>query len=146
MNRTPWWAMSLVVLLSVIVYGCKLDDITAGDFGSGNPDATAGTLTVSMTTPNVDDGAIRLTITGPFVTTPRAASPGHRVFTLQRSPQELDVVVVGDLQSGAILILPVRDTQVAPEYQVTITAVADRAGELRADSSGYSTMVLRSAE
>ena len=55
-------------------------------------------------------------------------------------------MVVGDLQSGAILILPVRDTQAAPEYQVTITAVADRAGELRADSSGYDTLVLRSAE
>ncbi len=146
MNRTQQLAMSLVVLLSAVVYGCKLDDITAEDFRSGDPGTNAGTLTVSMTTPHVDDGAIRFTITGPFVTTPRAASPGHRVFTLQRSPQELDVVVVGDLESGAILILPVRDTEVAPEYQAIITEVADRTGSLRADSNGYSTQVLRSAQ
>jgi hypothetical protein len=56
------------------------------------------------------------------------------------------VVVVGDLESGAILILPVRDTEVAPEYQVVITEVADRTGSLRADSNGYSTQVLRSAQ
>jgi hypothetical protein len=138
--------MGLVVLLSVAVYGCKLDDITAEDFRSGDPGTTAGTLTVSMTTPHTDDGAIRFTMTGPYVTTPRAALPGHRVFTMQRSPQELDVVVVGDLESGAILILPVRDTEAAPEYLVTITEAADRTSELRADLSGYSTQVLRSAQ
>jgi hypothetical protein len=146
MNRGPRWAMGLVVLLSVAVYGCKLDDITAEDFRSGNNDGAAGTLTVSMTTRHTDDGAIRFTMTGPFVTTPRAASPSHKVFTMQRSPQELDVVVVGDLESGAILILPVRDTEAAPEYQVTITEAADRTSELRADLSGYSTQVLRSAQ
>lgn len=146
MNRAPRWAMGLVVLLSVAVYGCKLDDITAEDFRSGNTDTTAGTLTVSLTTPNMDDGAIRFTVTGPFVTTPRAASSGHLVFTMQRSPQELDVVVVGDLQSEAILILPVRDTQAAADYQVTITEVATRTSALRTDLSGYGTQVLRSAD
>lgn len=146
MNRTMRWAMGLVALLSMVVYGCKLDDITAEDFGSGNGDPTAGTLTVSLITPNTDDGAIRFTLTGPYVTTPRVASADHLVFTRQLSPQELDVVVVGDLQSEPILILPVRNTQAAPEYQVTITEVATRTDSLRPDLSGYGTRVLRSAE
>ena len=146
MNRALRWAIGLVVLLSVAVYGCKLDDLTAGNTDSGSDDPIAGTLTVSLTTPNADDGAIRFTLTGPFVTTPRAASPGHLVFTRQRSSQELDVVVVGDLQSEAILILPVRDTRTAPDYRVTITEVATRTNALRTDLTGYGTLVLRSAE
>jgi len=146
MNRAPRWAMGLVVLLSVVVYGCKLGDITAEDFRSGDSDPTTGTLTVSLTTPHADDGAIRFTLIGPFVTTPRPASSNHLVFTLQRSPQELDVVVVGDLQSEAILILPVRNTLAAPEYRVTITEVATRTNTLRTDLSGYGTQVLRSAQ
>ncbi len=146
MNRALRWATGLVILLSVAAYGCKLDDVIAGNSGSGDTDPTAGTLTVSLTTPHTDDGAIRFTVTGPFVTTPRAASPGHLVFTRQRSPQELDVVVVGDLQSEAILILPVRDTRTAPDYQVTITEVATRTNALRTDLTGYGTLVLRSAE
>lgn len=146
MNRALRWATGLVILLSVAVYGCKLDDVIAEGPGSGDTDPTAGTLTVSLTTPHTDDGAIRFTLTGPFVTTPRAASPGHLVFTRQRSPQELDVVVVGDLQSEAILILPVRDTRTAPDYQIVITEVATRTSALRTDLSGYGTQVLRSAQ
>ena len=146
MNRALRWATFLVVLLSLAVYGCKLDDLTAGNDGSGGTDPTAGTLTVSLTTPNADDGAIRFTLTGPFVTTPRAASADHLVFTRQRSPQELDVMVLGDLGSEAILILPVRDTHNAPDYQVTITQVATRTNALRTDLTGYSTRVLRSAQ
>jgi hypothetical protein len=146
MNGVPRWAMGLVVLLSVAVYGCKLDDVTAEDFRSGDPDSPTGTLTVSLTTPHADDGAIRFTMTGPFMTTPRAAVPGHLVYTLQRSTQELDVMVMGDFQSGPILILPVRNTQAAPDYQVTITEAATRTGALRTDLSGYSTRVLRSAQ
>lgn len=146
MNRALRWATGIGVLLSVAAYGCKLDDVIVGNSGSGDTDPTAGTLTVSLTTPHTDDGAIRFTVTGPFVTTPRAASPGHLVFTRQRSSQELDVVVVGDLQSEAILILPVRDTRTAPDYQVTITEVATRTNALRTDLTGYGTLVLRSAE
>lgn len=145
MNRALRWAVALVVLLSVAVSGCKLDDLVVGVDDGGNTDPTAGTLTVSLTTPNADDGAIRFTLTGPFVTTPRAASVGHLVFTRQRSPQELDVVVVGDLGSEAILILPVGNTEVAPDYRVTITQVATRTNALRTDLTGYSTRVLRSA-
>lgn len=145
-NR-PWrWALGLAVLLSVVVYGCKLDDLTAGNIDSGGTDPSAGSLTVILTTPNPDDGAIRFTVTGPYVTTPRPASTSHLVFTMQRSQQELDVVVVGDFQSEPILILPVRDTQAAPEYRVTITEVATRTNALRTDLSGYDTQVLRSAE
>ncbi len=145
MNRALRWAIGLVVLLSVAVYGCKLDDLTAGNSDSGSDDPTVGTLTVSLTTQNADDGAIRFTLTGPFVTTPRAASAGHLVFTRQRSPRELDVVVLGDLGSEAILILPVGNTDAAPDYRVTITQVATRTNALRTDLTGYSTRVLRSA-
>ncbi len=145
MNRALRWAVGLVVLLSVAISSCKLDDLTTGISNGGDPDPTAGTLTVSLTTPNADDGAIRFTLTGPFVTTPRAASAGHLVFTRQRSPQELDVVVVGDLGSEAILILPVGNTDAAPDYRVTITQVATRTNALRTDLTGYSTRVLRSA-
>ena len=144
MTRVLRWTVGLVVLLSV-ASGCKLDDLTTGVDDGGNTDPTAGTLTVSLTTPNSDDGAIRFTLTGPFVTTPRPAAAGHRVFTRQRSPQELDVVVVGDLGSEAILILPVGNTEVAADYRVTITQVATRTNALRADLTGYSTRVLRSA-
>ncbi len=146
MNGALRWASGLVVVLSVAVYGCKLDDLTAGNTGSGSDDPTTGTLTVSLTTPNADDGEIRFTLTGAFVTTPRAATAGLLVFTRQRSPQELDVMVMGDLGSEAILILPVRSTQTAPDYQVTITQVATRTNALRTDLTGYSTRVLRSAQ
>ena len=138
-GRLPRFAVLAVLVLGL--GSCKLDDFATGENGGGGEGPAAGTLLVVLTTPNADDGAIRLTLTGPRVTTPREASTSYLVFSRQRSPQELDIAVFGDIQSEALVAMPVLDVATAASYSVVITAVATRGDTLRADLSAYNALV-----
>jgi hypothetical protein len=126
--------------LVLVAGNCKLDEFVIS--GRDQPDGpVAGTLLVVLTTPNADDGAVRFTLTGPQVTTPRQASSSYLVFSSQRAPGELDIAVFGDVQSEALVAMPILDVATAENYGVTITAVATRGDTLRTDLSGYSVLV-----
>lgn len=135
---TPAGRLLTVVLVgtSLISSACYLDDLQAPNGNGGGP--RAGRLIVNLVTPNSDDGAVRITFTGPQVTTPQAdPSTNFLVYSTQKSPRTLDVIVVGDLTAGATFSVPVTDVDRVGEYSATVTEVAAADDTMRNDLTGY---------
>ncbi len=117
-------------------WSCYLDDLSAPNGTGGG--SRAGNIIVNLATPNSDDGAVRVTFTGPQVTTPQASSGNLVLYSSQRSPEILDVIVVGDLQAGPLFSVAVIDIDRLAEYSASVTEVAARDDTMRSDASGYS--------
>jgi len=103
----------------------------------------AGELTVSLVTPNSDDGAIlvRVIASAPMEVTNAVVACGNcRLFKEQPSPTELRAVVTGDLVAGPLLRVSVTDTKTPSSYTVQIQQVASRTFQVRA-TTGYSLTV-----
>jgi len=95
----------------------------------------AGEVTLSLTTPNTDDGAVSFTVTVPApneITGATAACDGCEVFATRVSATELRGIVTGDLPAGPVVRLAV--SQAGPDqlYRVQVLAVASRQFEERA--------------
>lgn len=117
--------------------------LSLGLLGTGlacgdNPAAPqAGNVTVSLTTPNPDDGVVLVALFGPGFTNVQPASAAYRVYSLTASPTEVRVLVVGDLSTGALLTLNVNDPSRIGEYHGTVIQAASRSDEVRTVSTDY---------
>jgi hypothetical protein len=141
MTRTHRLLVAGFVVSLLGSWSCYLDEIDAPNGGgTGN----AGTLIVNLATPNSDDGAVRVTFTGPIVTTPQSSSTNLVVYSSQRSQTTLDVIVIGDLANGPLFFVPVTDINRLSEYSVVVTEVAARDDIMRTDLSGYVTSLVGS--
>ena len=103
----------------------------------------AGELTISLVTPNSDDGAIVVRVTASEskeITSAMVACGGCRIFMEQPSATELRAVVTGDLAAGPLVRVSVTDTKQPSSYTAQITAVAGRTFQVRS-ASGYSLTV-----
>jgi uncharacterized protein (DUF2141 family) len=104
---------------------------------------TAGDLTVSLVTPNSDDGAIVVRVTASQskeITSAAVACTGCRIFAEQPSATELRAVVTGNLAAGPLVRISVSDTGAPTAYAVQIVQVASRTYRLR-PTSGYSLSI-----
>ena len=104
---------------------------------------TAGELTISLVTPNSDDGAILLRVTvseSKEVTSLTVACSGCTIFKEQPSATELRAVVTGNLAAGPLVRIAVSDTKSPDAYSAQVQQVASRTYQVRA-TSGYSLTV-----
>lgn len=104
---------------------------------------TAGDLTVSLVTPNSDDGAIVVQVTASQpqeITGAAAACTGCKIFSEQVSATELRAVVTGNLVAGPLARISVSDTGSPKSYTVQVVQVASRSYQLRS-TSGYSLSI-----
>jgi hypothetical protein len=97
---------------------------------------TAGTLNVSLSSPNGDDGAVLFTVSGGPVDS--VAAGGHQVYSARLDPNTLRVVVIGDLASGDLATIYIADTRLASGYTATVNQVAARATYAQRDAASYS--------
>jgi hypothetical protein len=114
--------------------------LAAGSCSSG---PVAGDLTMSLSTPNSDDGAIVVRVTGSTskeITRAAAACSGCRIFLEQPSATELRAVVTGSLVAGPLLTLSVSDTKSPGAYTTQVQQVASRTFQVRS-TSGYSLTI-----
>ena len=111
--------------------GCGDDDPS----GPQDPGPTAGTLTLTLSTPNADDGAILLVVTGPDMTQVEPTDPSL-YFQLAEVDGRITALFVGDVTGGDLLRFHVPDLDALASYIPTIVDLADRDNELR-DSAGY---------
>jgi len=122
------YALTLAALLGAALVG-----------GASCSGPVAGDLTVSLRTPNSDDGAIKVRVTASEskeITGISVACSGCRLFFEQPSPTELLAVVTGDLVAGPLLRVSVSDTKAPSAYSVQISQVASRTFQLR-PTGGY---------
>lgn len=98
----------------------------------------AGELTLHLTTPNTDDGAVVLrvlTADPDVITGATAACGGCRIFPLVVSDTELRAVVTGDINAGLIARIAVSDVKKPSTYSAQVSQVASRAFVLLPASS-----------
>lgn len=105
--------------------------------GSGSTGPVAGTATVSLATPNADDGAVLLTLTGPSFSNPQSGSSSYKVYWRVASANEVHAIVVGDLTAGVVLTVGVDDVGKLGQYSGSVDEAASRTDQVRASVSGY---------
>ena len=115
--------------------GALLGGLGCGNDTSTNP--TPGRATVSLATPNVDDGAVQVTLTGPGLANPLAATSAYRLYFRLASADELRVMVVGDLSAGVLLTVGVGEVNHIGKYAGTVVQAASRTDQLRTTLTGY---------
>ncbi|OLE60495.1 MAG: hypothetical protein AUG10_05490 [Gemmatimonadetes bacterium 13_1_20CM_2_70_10] len=98
---------------------------------------TSGVVTLSLVTPNADDGAVTLVLTGPGIASLDAASSAYAVYWRVVSATEARGIVVGNLSAGVIATASVGDANHVGDYHVEILEVASRSDDVRASTAGY---------
>ena len=98
---------------------------------------TAGEVTLSLNTPNADDGAVAFAVNLPApneITNVSAACGGCEVFATRVSATELRGIVTGDLAAGPLVRLGVSQAGPHQAYRAEVLAVATRQFAERAPS------------
>jgi hypothetical protein len=133
MNRLRW---SFTLVAALLVGAACSNDSTGSVAG-------AGTLTLRLTTPSSDDGALLFELSGPPIDTTAAANAALQLFTRRTDGSTLIGAVVGTLGDGVIVTLQVPDVAAAARYTARLLEVADRQNVLRTSLSGYALSVIR---
>jgi hypothetical protein len=123
-SRVPFRAVAIALLL---VAGCS----------ESNEPAKPGFAAVSLVTPQTDDGAILLSITGPGISDVKPATSAYSAYWRVVSPTEARVIVLGNLSSGVLATFGVPDVRHVDQYSVTVLEVANRSDAMRTSTSAY---------
>lgn len=113
--------------------------------GSGCTDSVGvpgpGPVTVSLVTPNPDDRAILVTVTGPGIEDVARASSGYTVHWKLLSDHEVRVIVFGTLSDGPIFTFSAPDRKSLAGYSGNVIEVADRYNNLRETMGEYAVTI-----
>ena len=130
-------ARCFFVIVAVLSAGAACsDDPTTGGTG-------AGTVSLRLSTPHADDGALLFEVSGPPIDTAMAANASLQLFTRRTGDGALVGVVAGEITNGAVVTLQVPDAGAAAEYTARVIEVADRQNVLRASLTGYALTSVR---
>lgn len=135
-SRRALPALCLLLLLAA----CGASSPAGPD--TGGQTATPGWLTVQLTSPYTDDGAIQLRVTGPTIDSiaPEPTLDGFGSV----SGGTADVVVTGAVTTGNIARFRVADVNRASSYTVSVMAAAQQTSyALRANTSVYGAVIVR---
>lgn len=122
-------------LLAAVALGAACSN----DPTSGAP--RAGTLTLRLSTPRSDDGALLFEVSGPPIDTAVVVNGSLQLFTRRADGSTVVGAVVGGLTNGAIVTLRVPDVGAAGGYTARVLEVADRQNVLRTSLAGYALTV-----
>lgn len=112
--------------------GCTDDSNT----GPSAP-TTGGTVTVSLDTPNADDGALMIIVKGAGPPTIQPMSNGYQVYWRAVQAGETRVIVVGDITAGPLFKVTAAPDASASRIAASVSEVATRTDELRTSTAGY---------
>jgi hypothetical protein len=100
-------------------------------------------VTLRLTTPHTDDGAMLFEVSGPPIDSATAANASLQLFTRRVGDSTIVGVVAGVVAGGAVVTLHVPDAGAAAEYTARVLEVADRQNLLRASLAGYALTAIR---
>lgn len=133
--RRNWMAVLLGGACLLALPGC-------GDDPAGPPEPVPGVLTVNLATPNADDRAVLVRVTGPGEAAAVTAAAGQTLFS-RPTAAGFNAAVFGDLAAGPLLRFSVPDVNQAGAYQATVVEVVDPSDQLRPSLAGYGATVVR---
>lgn len=131
MNRLRW----IVVVVAALSVASACSDYTTAVA------PRAGTLTLRLTTPHVDDGAMTFELSGLQIDSATAVNASLRLFTRRVNGSTVAGAVIGALANGAVVTLYVPDVGAVAGYTANVLEVADRQDALRASVTGYALAV-----
>lgn len=102
--------------------------------------ATAGVLTMELTTPNANDGAVQFAVSGPAVDSIRPI--GYEGTTAALAGQS-QAILTGALTTGAVARVYIRDIAKANEYRAWVVAAASRGNYQLQDVGNYRAVLVR---
>ncbi|MEP6572006.1 MAG: hypothetical protein ABJD11_04895 [Gemmatimonadota bacterium] len=123
----------LRILFGVAAFCC----LACGSEDTSGP--APGALRVMLHTPNADDGALLLTVSGGPIDTVESA--GFSTSVARMSSTSFRVLIAGDIGNGNILTLQVPDRHAVTSYVATVTQAASRSTFLLQNPTGYSLLV-----
>ena len=106
------------------------------------PAPVPGSLTVRLVTPNPDDGAIMLDITGPAPAAELTSPVQGLVVHARANGNTSRVAVFGALASGALLRFSVPDVNAAQQFSAQVIEVSDRGSTLRTNVTAYQATIV----
>lgn len=103
---------------------------------SSNTGPTAGVLTVSLSSPRGDDGAMLFTVSGGPVDS--VESIGYTMYSVRTVADTVKIIVAGVLESGPVARIHISDTRQASRYAARVSQVAARVTYAERDPASYS--------
>lgn len=130
---------TLAAFAAALVIGSCAD----GPTGPGQP--VPGTLLVTWTSPNADDGAAVLKVVLPAGLSAGTATATHDGVELfqRRTADTLRIAVFGPLASGTLLTIDVADVRRVADIRASVVEVAREDDTLRETLGGYALGVVR---
>ena len=128
---------SAAVVLAALTIACKNADIQ----GTG-PDDTInpGFVTVTLATPNSNDGALLLTLSGGTMDSVQAAA--GTIFLASTGTNTFRVMVAGTIADGPVVRFWMPDRRNVAQYLATLEQAAVRSTYVQQDISGYSLSIV----
>jgi hypothetical protein len=125
----------------VLALGAGLVVAGCSGGGGGGTGPTAGTLYVTYTTPNSDDGALLVKVIGPAVTSVAIDTSLKGYSRISTNGDTAMIVVAGTVHSGIVARLSVPDTRAFASYGASVLQVAQASTYAQRGLSGYSVAV-----
>lgn len=104
--------------------------------------AVAGVLTLELTTPNANDGAVQFAISGPAIDSVQALGYDGLTSALPGQAQA-QVIVTGAVTTGTVARVFVHDIAKAAEYRAWVVAAAARSSYQLLDVASYRAALVR---
>ena len=105
------------------------------------PPPVGGVVTAALLTPNADDGALVIQITGPGPLGAPEAVNGGILLSWRPTESGFTAALFGGLVAGPLLRFRIPDLDRVAVYRGTIVEVADAQSALRASLGGYGVVI-----
>jgi hypothetical protein len=105
------------------------------------PPPLPSSAVVSLTTPNADDGAVIVMISGPNLATIQPADSHYVVYSRLASAQEARVIVIGNLVAGPLFTVRFGAPHLISAYSGAVQQVATRGDSILSSTVGYRVTV-----
>ena len=130
MSRTRCVVLALLAVVGMV--GCR---------GDTTATLTPGVITAFVHTPNVDDGALLVSIEGPGLINVRPFTTAYQVYWRQASATELRAIIIGNIVDGSLFTAEMPVGAAAGDYRATVLQVATRADADR-PATGYTVEIV----
>lgn len=128
---------ALIASAAVLLGACSSDVATAPTTPAG---PTGGWLTIQLTTPSSNDGAVQVAVTGPVIDSIKLV--GYDGFNTNTGT-EADFVATGSIISGDLARIYVPDLNQSGAYHSSVTAAAARDSYALQALDGYRAVLVR---
>jgi hypothetical protein len=134
--RNSWYPLAPLILFALVA--CSSNSATTPT--TPPPGPSGGWLTLQLTTPRTDDGAVQFSISGPVIDSVRILSYDG-FATIDSGIANL--LVTGAIGNGDIARVFVPDLSQTSQYRATVAAVAARSTYALQALDGYRAVLVR---